>query len=208
MQGGIVADRDQRLAARFGEVGEILDQPVGGRAVEAGRRFVGEDDRRIAGKRPRNRHALPLAAGKRIDGALSVVAKSETGQHGRRAAGDAFALGLACVPVFFISDRLSPSLLFDQMFGSYNSFILLAVPFFLLAANLMNSAGITQRLIDLSRALVGHLPGGLGHINVVVSMLFAVISGSSTAYAACIGSLLIPQMNKQGYDTSFSVAIT
>jgi len=120
----------------------------------------------------------------------------------------AFALGLACVPVFFISDRLSPTLLFDQMFGSYNSFILLAVPFFLLAANLMNSAGITQRLIDLSRALVGHLPGGLGHINVTVSMLFAGISGSSTADAAGIGSLLIPQMKKQGYDASFSVAIT
>lgn len=120
----------------------------------------------------------------------------------------AFALGLACVPVFFISDRLSPSLLFDQMFGSYNSFILLAVPFFLLAANLMNSAGITQRLIDLARALVGHLPGGLGHVNVVVSMLFAGISGSSTADAAGIGSLLIPQMRQQGYDTPFSVAIT
>ncbi|MGB7183220.1 MAG: TRAP transporter large permease subunit, partial [Burkholderiaceae bacterium] len=120
----------------------------------------------------------------------------------------AFALGLACVPVFFISDRLSPTILFDQMFGSYNSFILLAVPFFLLAANLMNSAGITQRLIDLARALVGHLPGGLGHVNVVVSMLFAGISGSSTADAAGIGSLLIPQMKKQGYDTSFSVAIT
>src|SRR3546814_847080 len=70
----------------------------------------------------------------------------------------AFALGLACIPVFFLSDRLSPTLLFDQMFVSYNSFILLAVPFFLLAANLMNSAGITQRLIDLSRVMVGHLP--------------------------------------------------
>ncbi len=120
----------------------------------------------------------------------------------------AFALGLACVPVFFISERLSPSILFDQMFVSYNSFILLAVPFFLLAANLMNTAGVTQRLIDLSRALVGHLPGGLGHVNVTVSMLFAGISGSSTADAAGIGSLLIPQMKKQGYDTSFSVAIT
>ena len=120
----------------------------------------------------------------------------------------AFALGLACVPVFFISDRLTPSLLFDQMFRSYNSFVLLAVPFFLLAANLMNSAGITQRLIDLSRTAVGHLPGGLGHINVVVSMLFAGISGSSTADAAGIGSLLIPQMKKEGYDTRFAVAVT
>ena len=119
-----------------------------------------------------------------------------------------FALGLACVPVFFMDERLTPILLLNEMYKSYNAFVLLAVPFFLLAANLMNSAGITQRLVNLSRAMVGHLPGGLGHINVVVSMLFAGISGSSTADAAGIGSLLIPQMKKQGYDTSFSVAIT
>jgi len=119
-----------------------------------------------------------------------------------------FALGLACIPVFFIDDRLTPILLLNEMFKSYNAFVLLAIPFFLLAANLMNTAGITERLVTLSRAMVGHLPGGLGHINVVVSMLFAGISGSSTADAAGIGSLLIPQMKKQGYDTSFSVAIT
>ncbi|MDX9862143.1 MAG: TRAP transporter large permease [Rhodospirillales bacterium] len=120
----------------------------------------------------------------------------------------AFALGLACVPVFLLEDRLTPFLLMNEMYKSYNSFVLLAVPFFLLAANLMNAAGITDRLIALSRALVGHLPGGLGHINVMVSMLFAGISGSSTADAAGIGSLLIPQMKKQGFSTSFSVAIT
>ena len=120
----------------------------------------------------------------------------------------AFALGLACVPVFMIEDRLTPYLLMNEMFKSYNAFVLLAVPFFLLAANIMNAAGITDRLVRLSRALVGHLPGGLGHINVVVSMLFAGISGSSTADAAGIGSLLIPQMKKQGFSTSFSVAIT
>lgn len=120
----------------------------------------------------------------------------------------AFALGLAVVPVFFIEERLTPVLLLREMFKSYNAFVLLAVPFFLLAANLMNSAGITDRLIRLARAMVGHLPGGLGHVNVVVSMLFAGISGSSTADAAGIGSLLIPQMKKQGYDTSFAVAIT
>ena len=119
-----------------------------------------------------------------------------------------FALGLACIPVFFIDERLTPILLLNEMFKSYNAFVLLAVPFFLLAANLMNTAGITERLITLSRAMVGHLPGGLGHINVVVSMLFAGISGSSTADAAGIGSLLIPQMKKQGYDSAFSVAIT
>ena len=119
-----------------------------------------------------------------------------------------FALGLACVPVFFIDDRLTPVVLINEMWTSYNSFILLAVPFFLLAANLMNAAGITERLVNLARTLVGHLPGGLAHVNVLVSMLFAGISGSSTADAAGIGSLMIPAMKKQGYDASFSVAIT
>jgi tripartite ATP-independent transporter DctM subunit len=120
----------------------------------------------------------------------------------------AIALGLACIPVFLLEDRLTPLLLMNEMYKSYNSFLLLAVPFFLLAANIMNAAGITDRLIRLSRSMVGHLPGGLGHVNVVVSMLFAGISGSSTADAAGIGSLLIPQMKKQGYSSSFSVAIT
>jgi len=120
----------------------------------------------------------------------------------------AFALALACLPVFYIEPRLTPVLLLQEMFRSYNSFILLAVPFFLLAANLMNSAGITDRLIRLARALVGHLPGGLGHVNVVVSMFFAGISGSSTADAAGIGSLLIPQMKKEGFSSSFAVAVT
>jgi len=119
-----------------------------------------------------------------------------------------FALGLACLPILLIDERLTPFLLINEMWKSYNAFILLAVPFFLLAANLMNAAGITERLVNLARASVGHLPGGLGHINVMVSMLFAGISGSSTADAAGIGSLLIPAMKKQGYDTSFSVAIT
>jgi tripartite ATP-independent transporter DctM subunit len=120
----------------------------------------------------------------------------------------AFALGLACVPVFMLDPRLTPFLLMNEMFKSYNAFVLLAVPFFLMAANIMNSAGITDRLVRLAQALVGHLPGGLGHINVVVSMLFAGISGSSTADAAGIGSLLIPQMKKQGFSTSFTVSVT
>ena len=119
-----------------------------------------------------------------------------------------FALGLACVPISLLDERLTPILLINEMWKSYNSFVLLAVPFFLLAANLMNSGGITQRLVNLAQASVGHLPGGLAHVNVLVSMLFAGISGSSTADAAGIGSLMIPSMKKQGYDSSFSVAIT
>jgi tripartite ATP-independent transporter DctM subunit len=118
-----------------------------------------------------------------------------------------FSLGVACLPILYFDDRLSPILLITEMNKAFGGFVLLAVPFFILAANLMNHSGITARLVDLSRALVGHFRGGLGHINVVVSMFFAGISGSSTAEAAGIGSLLIPAMKKQGYDSSFTVAL-
>jgi tripartite ATP-independent transporter DctM subunit len=120
----------------------------------------------------------------------------------------AFALGLACLPIFALDDRLHPILMMGEMTKAYNSFILLAVPFFVLAANLMNGAGITERLVDLTRCLVGQFRGGLAYVNVVVSMIFAGISGSSTADAAGEGSIIIPAMRKQGYDASFSVAIT
>lgn len=120
----------------------------------------------------------------------------------------AFALGLATIPVVMLDLRLTSFLIMDRMFQSYNSFILLAVPFFLLAANLMNSGKITDRLIELARVLTGWMPGGLGHVNVAVSMLFAGISGSSTADAAGCGKILIPAMTKQGYDARFAVAIT
>ncbi len=119
-----------------------------------------------------------------------------------------FALGLATVPIFLFHERLTITLLFTEMFRAYNSFILLAVPFFLLAANLMNAAGISDRLINFSKALVGHLPGGIGHVNVTVSMLFAGISGSSTADSAGIGAIMIPAMKKEGYSTSLAVAVT
>ena len=120
----------------------------------------------------------------------------------------AFALGLACLPVLVIEPRLSPMILFNETFKSYNSFILLAVPFFLLTANLMNVGGITDRLVRLSRDLVGHLPGGLAQVNVVLSIFFAGISGSSTADAASQGKIFIEAQVKEGYDLSFSVAIT
>ncbi len=120
----------------------------------------------------------------------------------------AFALGIATVPIVLMDLRLTPFIILDRMFQSYNSFILLAVPFFLLAANLMNSGKITDKLIDLARVLTGWMPGGLGHVNVAVSMLFAGISGSSTADAAGCGKILIPAMVKEGYDTRFAIALT
>ena len=119
----------------------------------------------------------------------------------------AFALGIATIPVVVLDIRLTPFIILDRMFQSYNSFILLAVPFFLLAANLMNSGKITAKLIDFARVLTGWMPGGLGHVNVAVSMLFAGISGSSTADAAGCGKILIPAMVKEGYDTRFPLRL-
>jgi tripartite ATP-independent transporter DctM subunit len=120
----------------------------------------------------------------------------------------AMALGLACLPIMLIEPHLSPMNIVQETFNAYNSFILLAVPFFLLTANLMNVGGITDRLVRLSRALVGHLPGSLAQINVVLSIFFAGISGSSTADAASQSKIFIEAQTKEGYDLSFSVAIT
>lgn len=120
----------------------------------------------------------------------------------------AVALGLACLPVLMIEPRLGAMTLMQETFNAYNSFILLAVPFFLLTANLMNVGGITTRLVRLSRALVGHFPGALAQVNVVLSFFFAGISGSSTADAASQSKIFIPAMEKEGYSTSFAVSIT
>src|SRR5713101_4370870 len=120
----------------------------------------------------------------------------------------AFSLGLACLPPLLFEERLSPMVLFNETFKSYNSFILLAVPFFLLTANLMNIGGITNRLVHLSRTMVGNWPGALAQINVLLSVFFAGISGSSTADAASQSKIFIEAQTKEGYDLSFSIAIT
>ena len=120
----------------------------------------------------------------------------------------AFALGLACLPPLLFEQRLSPMVLFNETFKAYNSFILLAVPLFLLTANLMSVGGITDRLVRLSRAMVGNFPGALAQINVVLSVFFAGISGSSTADAASQSKIFIEAQVKEGYGLSFSIAIT
>jgi tripartite ATP-independent transporter DctM subunit len=120
----------------------------------------------------------------------------------------AFALGLACLPLFYLEPRLGTMMLAQETFNAYNSFILLAVPFFLLTANLMSVGGITDRLVALSRAIVGSFPGSLAQINVVLSVFFAGISGSSTADAASQSKIFIDAQTKEGYDLSFSIAIT
>jgi tripartite ATP-independent transporter DctM subunit len=119
-----------------------------------------------------------------------------------------FALCFSVIPILFVESNVTPVMMLQRMMTQYGSFILLAIPFFLLAANLMNASGVTNRLIRLSRSIVGFLPGGLAHVNVLVSMIFAGISGSSNADAAGEGSIIIPAMIKEGYDERFTVAVT
>ncbi len=119
----------------------------------------------------------------------------------------AFAIGLASMATIWQLGIPLTSVA-NQMFASINSFPLLAVPFFLLLGRLMNDGGITDRLLKFADATVGHIRGGLGHINVMVSMMFASLSGSAAADTASIGAVLIPAMKKAGYPAPFSVAIT
>lgn len=118
-----------------------------------------------------------------------------------------FALFLSSLLVLIQAD-LPLAVVTQQMFNGVNSFTLLAIPFFFLAGNLMNAGGISERLVRLAMALVGHIRGGLGHVNIVVSMIFAGLSGSSTADTAGVGSILIPAMLKRGYSVETTVAIT
>jgi tripartite ATP-independent transporter DctM subunit len=95
-----------------------------------------------------------------------------------------------------------------KMLNGLDSFVLLAVPLFILAANLMNHGQISQKLIDFSLSIVGHIRGGLAHANILVSMIFAGVSGASQADTAGVGKILIPNMKKQGYDTETAVSVT
>lgn len=96
----------------------------------------------------------------------------------------------------------------NHIYSSIDSFPLLAVPFFLLLGQLLNHGRITERLIEFSDSVVGHIKGGLGHVNVLVSMLFAGLSGSSVADTAGVGAVMIPAMKKAKFDAPFSAAIT
>lgn len=120
----------------------------------------------------------------------------------------AFALGLVSFTGIACLPDIPNMVVFTKMFNGLNSFTLLAVPLFILAANLMNEGGITEKLIECICDLVGHWRGGLAHANVLVSMVFAGISGSSQADTSGVGKIFIPAMEKQGYDKGTSVGVT
>ena len=103
---------------------------------------------------------------------------------------------------------IPPIIASERVLSSINSFPMLAVPFFILAGVIMNLGGLTAQLVNVSRAFVGHFYGGTAQVNVLASIFFSGISGSASADAAAIGSMLIPTMKREGYDPGFSVGIT
>ena len=120
----------------------------------------------------------------------------------------AFALLGSSLIIFLTSERLELWTVAQRLFFGVDSFVLIAIPLFILAANIMNLSGVTDRLIRLSQALVGWISGGLAMVNIAVSMLFAGVSGSSTADTAAVGSTLVPQMKRRGYSAAFTVGVT
>jgi C4-dicarboxylate transporter DctM subunit len=120
----------------------------------------------------------------------------------------AHCMGLAAILVILVDGQLPVLLLAQQFYEALDNFSLLAVPLFVLAGELMSVAGITERLVNMSRSLIGHLRGGLAQANIVTNMFMAAISGSALADLAAIGSMMIPAMKKEGYKPEFAVAVT
>ncbi|HBK60239.1 MAG TPA: C4-dicarboxylate ABC transporter permease [Firmicutes bacterium] len=121
----------------------------------------------------------------------------------------AFVLGLAgLIALLTTSGRSFLFLVPQQIFSGMDSYVLMAIPFYCLAGELMNALGISERIIKLANALVGHFKGGLGHVNCLESAMFAGISGSAAADVAGMGTILIPAMTDSGYSKPYATAIT
>lgn len=119
----------------------------------------------------------------------------------------AFSLGLSTL-ITSLYLKLSPLVLLQQMVKGVNSFSLMAIPFFIIAGEIMGQGGISDRLIKLSNLIIGWMRGGLAMVNILASMFFGGISGSSVADVSSIGTILIPMMKKNGYDTDYSINVT
>lgn len=120
----------------------------------------------------------------------------------------AFSIAISALVGISFIDGIPNTMIPMKMFYGLNSYVLLAVPLFVLTATIMNQGNISKKLIGFSLGLVGRCPGGLGHANVMVSMLFAGVSGSSQADTAGIGKILIPNMIEKGYSKEMAVGVT
>jgi tripartite ATP-independent transporter DctM subunit len=119
----------------------------------------------------------------------------------------AFAMGMSVLFAGLINDRIPLVIITSRMFAAMDSFPMMAIPFFLLAGNVMNASGMTDKLFVFSNTLVGHLRGGLGHVTVVASMIVAGMSGSALAEAGGLGIVAIKAMRDKGYDGPFAAAL-
>jgi len=120
----------------------------------------------------------------------------------------AFTMGIAGITAIFIDGSLNPLVATQRMFAGIDSFPLMAVPFFILASELMTACGLTNALLRFANALVGHVRGGLGHVNILVSMLFAGISGSALADAAGPSAIVMRMMREAGYEKNYAGALS
>ena len=120
----------------------------------------------------------------------------------------AFSLGFSALFIMICSGGIKWATISGQMVAGINSFTILSVPLFLLTGNLMNKCGVTDRLFRFARSLVGWMPGGLGHVNVLASFIFAGMSGTAIADASGLGRIEIKAMEDAGYDKDFSCAVT
>ncbi len=118
-----------------------------------------------------------------------------------------FGMGIASYITLLLEGRIDFITILSKMFAGVNSTSWLAIPFFMLAGNLMEHGGISHRLIKFATACVGHLRGGMAHVSVLVSMIFAGVSGSAVADTTAVGSVLMPAMNEEGYDKGFVAAL-
>ena len=119
-----------------------------------------------------------------------------------------YAIGIATLITLIIFSNIPITMIAQNAVAGVDSFPLLAIPFFMLAGNLMSSGGIAKRLVDFFESIIGHITGGLGMVTVVVCMFFAAISGSAVATVSAVGAFMIPEMVKHGYSKSFSAALT
>jgi len=121
----------------------------------------------------------------------------------------AFAIGIGTLVTMLLGMAANPALITvaQRMATGLDSFALLAIPFFILAGQLMNRGGIARRLIDFAKAVIAMLPGGLAYVHILASMLFGAISGSAVAAASAIGGVVGPRMVEEGYDRDFSAAV-
>ncbi|MBE0487638.1 MAG: TRAP transporter large permease [Halomonas sp.] len=120
----------------------------------------------------------------------------------------AFVLGVTAMVMILLDPSVMPQIMGMVPFGGANNYLLVAALLFMVAGEVMNQGRIAERLINFASSLVGHIRGGLAHVNILTSLFFSEISGTATSDAAAIGSVMIPQMKKRGYTVAFAAAVT